>query len=467
MAGYPRVVVVGGGFGGLNAVKELRRRPVQVTLIDRRNYHLFRPLLYQLAMAGLSAGDIASPLRAIFAGSANVCTLLAEVTDIDVNQRRVIFADGRSEPYDYLVVSTGARYDYFGHDEWAPYAPNLDTIESALEVRRRLLTAYEEAELATDPMRRQAWMTFAVVGGGPTGVELAGAIGELARHTLKANFCEIDPAQTQVLLIEALDRILLGFPPHLSTAAERSLTDLGVTVRTRCQVIDITEEALLIQNDNGIERIPCRTTLWAAGVRATRLGLVLHQRTGVEIDRRGRVKVMPDLSLPGRPEIFVIGDMTYFEQDGKPLLGVAPVAIQQGRHTARQVLRRLEGQPTVPFRYQDRGNMATIGRAAAVADLHRIHLSGFIAWLAWLLVHVINLIGFRNRISVLWHWVWNYLTYSRSERLIVGAAPPLASGRPVAAEPAQFQVQYNPVPARKPNSDAKQGQPLAQGVKEE
>jgi NADH dehydrogenase len=419
MPEQPRIVVIGGGFGGLNVVKALRHQPVQVTLIDRENYHLFRPLLYQVAMAGLSPGDIAFPLRAIFRRNPNVRTILAEVVDIDATQRQVILGNGQREPYDYLVVATGARYDYFGHNDWAPHAPSLEGIEGAVEIRRRLLLAYERAELEPDPAVRQAWMTFIVVGGGPTGVELAGAIGELARNTLSQNFRTINPADSRILLVETEGRILGGFPPELAAKAEQSLAALGVTVRTNSRVVEITEDAVTLQHSAGTERIPCYTTLWAAGVRASSLGQVLQTATGVELDRRGRVKILPDLTLPNHPEIYAIGDITYLEQDGRPLPGVAPVAIQQGKHAARQIVRDLTGEPHQPFRYRDRGNMATIGRAAAVADLYFVRLSGFVAWVAWLFIHVINLIGFRNRLSVLSQWVFNYFTYTRSVRIIV------------------------------------------------
>lgn len=419
MSNESRVVVIGGGFGGLNVVKPLRHKPIQITLIDRQNYHLFRPLLYQVAMAGLSPGDIAFPLRAIFRGADNVWTVLAEVTAIDAAQRRVIFGDGRSEPYDYLVVAGGARYNYFGHDDWVAHAPSLEGVEGALEVRQRLLMAYEQAELATSLSEKEAWMTFVVVGAGPTGVELAGAIAELARHTLSQNFRTIDPAATRVLLVEALDRILNSFPPKLSARAEASLAELGVSVKTGTKVVEITDDYVLVEEAGQRERIACRTTLWAAGVRAAQLGVILHEATGVELDRQGRVKILPDLTVPGHPEIYVIGDMAMLEQDGKALPGLAPVAVQQGKHVAAQLLANPHSPTRRPFRYVDRGNLATIGRAAAVADFHFLRLSGFVAWLAWLVIHLINLIGFRNRLSVLTQWIFHYITYSRSVRLII------------------------------------------------
>jgi NADH dehydrogenase len=430
MSNQPHIIVVGGGFGGLNVVKALQDAPVQITLVDRHNYHLFRPLLYQVAMAGLSPADIASPLRVIFKRNKNVRTILADVTDIDTEQRQVILATGEQLAYDKLVVATGAVYDYFGNDAWGKYAPSLETVESALEIRRRVLAAYEAAELDPDPIQRQAWMTFVIIGGGPTGVELAGAIGEMANRTLHENFRNIDPANTKILLVEALDRLLVSFPTDLSDKARQALEKLGVTVRTNTKVTEIADTHITVQTGDRIEQIPCHTIMWAAGVKANALGQVLHQRAGVDIDRKGRIKVLPNLTLPNHPEIFAIGDITYFEQDGKPLAGLAPVAIQQGQHAAKQILRQLNGQPIQPFRYWDKGIMATIGRAAAVADIKHIHLSGYIAWLAWLFIHIIQLIGFRNRLSVLSQWVWNYFTYSRSVRLIVGRNADVVASQP-------------------------------------
>ncbi len=430
MSNQPHIIVIGGGFGGLNVVRALQHAPVQITLVDRHNYHLFRPLLYQVAMAGLSPADIASPLRVIFKRDKNVRTILAEVTDINAEQRQVILATGEQLAYDSLVVATGAVYDYFGHADWPQHAPSLETVESALAIRQRLLAAYEAAELEVDLAKRQALMTFVIVGGGPTGVELAGAIGEMANHTLRENFRTIDPTTTNVLLVEALDRLLVGFPDDLAAKARHALEKLGVTVRTNTKVIDIADQQITVQTGDHVEQIACRTIMWAAGVKANRLGQVLQQRAGAEIDRKGRIKVLPNLTLPHHPEIFAIGDITYFEQDGKPLAGLAPVAIQQGQHTAKQILRQLAGQPLQPFRYWDKGIMATIGRASAVADIKNIHLSGYLAWLAWLFIHVIQLIGFRNRLSVLLQWAWNYFSYSRSVRLIVGRNPALNAAEP-------------------------------------
>jgi NADH dehydrogenase len=414
------VVIVGGGFAGLSAARSFRSVPVDVTLIDKENYHLFLPLLYQVAIAGLSPGNIAAPLREIFSKHKNIRTLMGEVTAIDVDNRRVIY-DGGELLYDALIVATGSDYHYFGHDQWRPYAPSLDSLQSALEIRRRLLCAYEQAELEPDPARRQALMAFIVIGAGPTGVELAGAIAEMARHTLKDDFRTADPQQTRVILIEALDRVLPPFPADLSKKARQSLARLGVTVRTETRVVEITDTCVVIESPPGQrERLPCHTVMWAAGVKASGLSQVLHERTGVALDRAGRVRVAADLSIPNYPTLFVVGDMAHLEQEGRPLPGLAPVAMQQGVHAARQIRRwLLEGQPTQPFRYADRGTMATIGRAAAVADLRRIHVSGFMAWLIWLFIHLMYLVGFRNRLIVFVQWAWNYFTFRRGERLIV------------------------------------------------
>ena len=420
MARRPKVVIVGGGFGGLSAARSLRGVPVDVTLIDKENYHLFLPLLYQVAIAGLSPGDIAAPLREVFSKHKNIRTLMGEVTSIDVENQRVIY-DGGELPYDALIVAAGSDYHYFGHDQWRPYAPSLDSLQSALEIRRRLLCAYEQAEQEPDAAQRQALMTFIVVGAGPTGVELAGAIAEMARHTLKDDFRLADPQQTRVILIEALERVLPSFPTDLSEKARQSLARLGVTVRTGTRVVEITDTCVMIESPQGErERIPCHTAMWAAGVKASGLSQVLHERTGVELDRAGRVQVAPDLSIPNYPTLFVVGDMVHLEQEGRPLPGLAPVAMQQGVHAARQIRRwLLAGQPTQPFRYVDRGTMATIGRAAAVADLRRFHLSGFLAWLIWLFIHLMYLVSFRNRLLVFVQWTWNYLTFRWGVRLIV------------------------------------------------
>jgi NADH dehydrogenase len=423
MADTHHVVVIGGGFGGLYAVKSLKRARVRITLVDRRNFHLFQPLLYQVATGGLSPANIAAPLRAVLKRQKNTEVLLAEAVDFDVSNRRVLLNDG-VVPYDTLILATGTRHHYFGHGEWEKDAPALKTIEDATEIRRRILVAFEAAEREPDPKRRRALLTFVVVGGGPTGVELAGAIGELAHHTLRGNFHHINPADACILLLEGTDRILPTYPPELSTKAARALARLGVTVRTGAFVTEVQPEAVTVRSDQTSERIPAHTTLWAAGVEASSLGRILAKATGAPLDRAGRIVVQADLSLPGHPEIFVIGDLAnYSHQTGKPLPGVAPVAMQQGRYVADLIQRRLRGETLPPFHYKDRGSMATIGLGAAVVDLGWLRFSGFFAWLTWLFVHLINLIEFGNRVLVLMQWAGNCLTRNRSARLITGANP--------------------------------------------
>lgn len=421
------VVIVGGGFGGLYAARALRGAPLRITLIDRRNFHLFQPLLYQVATGGLSPANIAAPLRGILARQRNARVLLGEVRDVDVDQRRVVLADG-SVAYDTLVVATGAVHSYFGHDEWAAAAPGLKTIEDATDIRRRILLAFENAERQADPDRARAWLTFVVIGGGPTGVELAGALAEIARRTLRDNFRHIDPASATILLVEGADRILPLFPPPLSRRAEQSLRRLGVTVRTRTLVTDIRSDGVVLRTGDHEEHVAARTVLWAAGVQASPLGRTLAARTGAALDRAGRVAVQPDLTLPGHPEIFVIGDLALCRDErGEALPGIAPVAMQQARYVARVIRCRLRrGGRTVPaaafapFRYRDRGIMATIGRAAAVARVGRLHFWGYPAWLVWLFIHLLFLIEFQNRVLVMIQWAWNYFTRNRSARLITG-----------------------------------------------
>ena len=414
----PRVVIVGGGFAGLQAAHVLRRAPVDVTLLDRRNHHVFQPLLYQVATAGLSAPEIAAPLRRVLRRQANAVVLMAEVVSVDVARRMVVLADGET-PYDYLILATGATHSYFGHDEWARYAPGLKSIEDALEIRRRLFVAFERAERETDAAVRRVWLTFVVVGAGPTGVELAGTVAEIARHTLSNEFRRIDPSRARVVLLEGTDRVLPPYPPDLSEKARRQLEDLGVEVRSGALVTDVDGHGVCI----GPERIESRTVLWAAGVAASPVGRSL----GAPVDRAGRVKVESDLSLPGHREVFVAGDLAAFEQNGRPVPGVAPAAMQMGRHAARNVLRSVAGQPLAPFRYVDKGSLATIGRRAAVADFGRFKLWGLPAWLAWLGIHIFFLIGFRNRLVVLMDWAWAYFSYQRTARLILfesATAPP-------------------------------------------
>jgi NADH dehydrogenase len=416
------VVIIGGGFGGLYAAQNLKRAPVRLTLLDRRNFHLFQPLLYQVATGQLSPANIAAPLRAVLKRQENAQTLLADVTDIDAANRRVVLRDGSLE-YDTLIVAAGARHHYFGHPEWEPLAPGLKTIEDATTIRRRILLAFETAERETDEERRKAWLTFVVVGGGPTGLELAGALGELARHTLRDNFRTFNPADATILLLEGTDRVLPPYPPELSTKAARQLAKLGVTVRTGAVVTEVQPDGVVVRAGQQTERIATHTVLWGAGVQASPLGQALAKSAGATLDRAGRVMVQTDMTVPGHPEIFVLGDMAHCPgPDGKPLAGVAPVAMQQGRYVARLIRKRLANETMLPFRYRDRGSMATIGRAAAVADLGYswLRFSGWLAWVLWLFIHLMYLVHFQNRFLVLTQWAWNYVTRSRSARLITG-----------------------------------------------
>jgi len=420
MVGQHRVVIVGGGFGGLYAAKRLARAPVDVTLIDRRNFHLFQPLLYQVATGGLSPADIASPLRAVLKRGRNTRVVLAEVTGIDATARHVVLRDGEV-PYDTLVIAAGAGHHYFGNDQWASLAPGLKTVEDAIEIRRRVLLAFEAAERETTAAAREAWLTFVVVGGGPTGVELAGALAELARHTLRREFRAFDPRAARILLVEGTDRVLPTFPRSLSERARRSLTRLGVEVRTETFVTEIDADGTTLRRGEHVERLRSRTVLWGAGVRASKLGLVLQQATGCPLDRVGRVVVEADLSLPGHPEIMVIGDLAHFaHQTGEPLAGVAPVAMSQGRYVARLVRGRLQGKPHRPYRYVNKGMLATIGRSAAVADFGWVRFGGYPAWLLWLFVHLMYLVEFESRLLVFVQWAYNYFTRKRGARLIAG-----------------------------------------------
>jgi len=411
-ASLPHVVILGGGFGGLYAARALARHPVRITLVDRKNHHTFQPLLYQVATAALSPADIAAPIRNILRGYENVEVLLEEAVGFDLAARRVRLK-GSELSYDYLIVAAGVRHSYFGHAEWEPLAPGLKSLEDALEMRRRVLLAFEVAEREKALHGKSAPLNFVVIGGGPTGVELAGALSEIARQALVREFRAIDPAQARIILLEGGPRVLPSYPEDLSRSAEEQLRALGVEVRTSTLVTGIEPGLLRI----GDSVLPAAVTLWAAGVLASPLGAAL----GAPLDRVGRVRVEPDLSLPGHPEVFVIGDLATLDgEDGKPLPGVAPVAIQQGRATAENIARDLRGKPRRNFRYKDRGNLATIGRAAAVADFGRIRISGLIAWMAWLTVHIFWLIGFRNRLLVFIQWAWAYITYQRGTRLITG-----------------------------------------------
>lgn len=406
----PRVIIIGAGFGGLEAAKKLACKDVRLTIIDRTNYHLFQPLLYQVATAALSPADIAAPIRAILSRCRNVEVVLAEVESVDLETRQVKTPD-RTFDYDFLILATGARHSYFGHEEWERLAPGLKSLEDAVELRRRILLAFEFAEKTTDEAARQAAMTFVVIGGGPTGVEMAGAIAEISRYTLSKDFRHIDPSKARVILIEGASRLLAAYPPDLSESARKQLISLGVDVRTNARVTEISESGVR-WND---EFIPCRVKIWAAGNTASFVGKTLI----APVDRVGRVIVNDDLTIPGHPEVQVIGDLANFShQTGEPLPGVSPVAMQQGRHAASNILRSIRGEKLKPFRYLDKGSMATIGRNKAVADLKFFHLSGLPAWLAWLFVHIIFLVGFRNRILVLIQWAWAYLSFDKGARLI-------------------------------------------------
>ncbi len=416
----PRVAIIGAGFGGLTAARALANAPVEVTIVDEANHHLFQPLLYQVATGALSPAEIARPIRAILARQANCEVVLGKVTAVDTQQRKIEFHDGGlrndSLPYDYLIVAAGARHSYFGHEEWERLAPGLKTLQDALEIRRRILMAFEKADRETDAAAKAAALTFVVVGGGPTGVELAGAIGEIARHLVSPGFRNISPSEIRVLLVENAPRILLSFPEDLAQAACESLRRIGVEVLTGSLVTGIEPGRVLM----GDRAIPALTVLWAAGVVASPLAKSL----GGPLDRAGRVMVNKDLTIPGQPNVFVIGDLACFtHQTGHPLPGVAPVAMQMGVHAAHNIVRACDGQALKDFHYLDKGNLATIGRAAAVADLGKIKLSGLVAWIAWLAIHIFFLIGFRNRLVAIFTWAWTYVTYDRAAMLIVGSDP--------------------------------------------
>lgn len=406
----PHVVIIGCGFGGLTAAQHLRKANVRITVLDRANHHLFQPLLYQVATAALNPSDIASPIRRILRNQRNTEVLLAEVESIDPASKTLRLTDGETVSYDRLILATGATHSYFGHDEWAESAPGLKSIVDALEIRRRILSAFEFAEREADPGKRQAWMTFVIVGAGPTGVELAGTLVEVARYTLARDFRRINPRLARVVLVEGTPHVLPAYPEDLSVSAKRQLERLGVTVRVDTKVTGVDAEGVKI----GEERIEARTVLWAAGVAASPLAAGL----GVPLDRSGRVLVNPDLTIPGDNDVYVIGDLAHVESGGKPVPGVAPAAMQEGACAARNILRDLKGQAREPFLYNDKGMLATIGRAAGVAELGRLKFSGLLAWLLWLLVHIFFLIGFRNRLLVMIQWAWSYLTYDRGARLI-------------------------------------------------
>ncbi len=430
----PHVVILGGGFAGLSAARALGKAPVRVTLLDRKNHHVFQPLLYQVATAALNPGDIAYPIRSVLSRQANVRTLLGECQRIDVEKRVVETREG-AIPYDYLLVATGATHSYFGKPQWEAWAPGLKTVEDALEVRRRVLSAFEVAERESDPAKLRAALTFVVVGAGPTGVELAGALSEIGRETVARDFRSFDPRSLRVLLVEGTDRVLPPFHPGLSAKAKAQLERLGVEVLLQSKVTNIDCTGVWI----GDVHVPARTVLWAAGVAASPLGRTI----GVPTDRAGRVLVEPDLSVPGHPEVFVVGDLMSREQDGRPVPGVAPAAIQSGRAAAANIARRVAGKATRPFRYRDKGSLATIGRAAGVGQIGGARLSGFVAWWIWWCVHIAYLIGYRSRLVVMMGWAFQYFAFSRGARLITGAVwepSPTAPANPPAAPPPAASV---------------------------
>jgi NADH dehydrogenase len=420
-----RVVIVGGGFGGLRAAQALRSELVDVTLIDRRNYHLFQPLLYQVATGSLSPGQISAPLRSVLRRQKNTRVLLGSVEDVDPDAKQVHLADGAVLLYDSLIVATGSQTSYFGHDEWQEWAPGLKSVEEATTIRHKILYAFEVAERISDPVQRHAWLTFVIVGAGPTGVELAGAIGEIARQTLKDDFRSIRPEEAQIILLNGASRVLIPFPEDLAEKATRSLAKLDVTVKCGAMVKDINKEGLTIEVDKHLDRIEARTVIWAGGTAASSLGRILACRTNAETDKAGRVKIKPDLTIPNYPDIYVIGDLaSAVNADGKPLPGLAQVAMQGGIYAATAILRKVKGQPKLPpFHYFDNGSLAVIGRWAAVANAFGVHLSGLVAWIVWAFIHLMYIVTFQNRLLVFIQWAIQDLTFSRGARLITGAAP--------------------------------------------
>jgi NADH dehydrogenase len=419
-----KVVIVGGGFGGLSAAQHLNSNLVDVTLIDRRNYHLFQPLLYQVATGSLSPGEIASPLRSVLSRQKNTRVWLGTVVDVDTDSKRVFLADGTVVPYDSLIIATGSQTSYFGHNEWQEWAPGLKSIEEATTIRHKILYAFEVAERISDPGQRRAWLTFVIVGAGPTGVELSGAIAEIARQTLKNDFRSINPEEAQIILLDGAPRVLMTFPEHLSHEASRSLAKLGVRVRCGAMVKHVDEDGLTIEADKRTDSIATKTVIWAGGIAASPLSKILASHTKAETDKGGRVKVKPDLTIPNYPDIYVIGDLaSAMDRKGKPLPGLAQVAMQGGAYAAKAILRKVKGQSELPpFRYFDKGSLAVIGRAAAVADVSGAHLSGFIAWLVWVFIHLMYLVTFQSRVLVFIQWAIQNLTFSRGARLITGEA---------------------------------------------
>ncbi|HLP87497.1 MAG TPA: NAD(P)/FAD-dependent oxidoreductase [Nostocaceae cyanobacterium] len=441
-----KVVIVGGGFGGLYAAKALKKANVEITLIDKRNFHLFQPLLYQVATGTLSPADISSPLRGVLSKSKNTQVLLGEVNDIDPTAQQVILGD-KSVPYDTLIIATGANHSYFGKDNWKELAPGLKTVEDAIEMRRRIFLAFEAAEKETDPEKRRALLTFVIVGGGPTGVELAGAIAELAYKTLKEDFRNIDTSEAKILLLQGPDRVLPHISPELSQAAAKSLRKLGVELHTQTRVTNIENDVVTFKQGDKVQEIASKTVLWAAGVQGSAIGKVLAERTGVECDRSGRVIVEPDLSIQGHRNIFVVGDLANFShQTGQPLPGVAPVAKQEGEYVAALIQKRLQKKTLAPFKYTDHGSLAMIAKNSAVVDIGPLKLTGYFAWLFWLVIHIYFLIEFDHKILVIIQWAWNYITRKRSARLITGEEA-LAFAQ---AEDSNTTTNYTPAKDRQP-----------------
>jgi len=420
-----KVVIIGGGFGGLSAAQHLKSNLVDVTLIDRRNYHLFQPLLYQVATGSLSAGEIASPLRSVLSRQKNTRVWLGTVVDIDPDSKRVSLADGTVVPYDSLIVAAGSQTSYFGRNEWQEWAPGMKSIEEATIIRHKILYAFEVAERLSDPEQRRAWLTFVIVGAGPTGVELSGAIAEIARQTLKNDFRSIKPEEAQIILLDGAPRVLMSFPESLAERASRTLAKLGVQLRCGAMVKQVNEDGLTIESDKRTDSIAAKTVVWAGGITASPLGKILASRTKAEADRGGRVKVKPDLTIPHYPDIYVVGDLaSATDKSGKPLPGLAQVAMQGGAYAAKAIVRKVKGQKELPpFHYFDKGSLAVIGRGAAVADVFGAHLSGLIAWLVWAFIHIVYLVNFQSRVLVFIQWAIQDLTFSRGARLITGAAP--------------------------------------------
>ena len=425
MSGKSKVVIIGGGFGGLSAAQALKSAPVDVTLIDRRNYHLFQPLLYQVATGSLSPGEVAAPLRGVLGRQKNTRVLLGEVEDIDPVAKRVLLADGASFEYDFLIVAAGSRTSYYGHDEWQKWAPGLKSVEEATILRHKILYAFEVAERLEDPVQQRAWLTFTIVGAGPTGVELAGAIAEISRQTLKHDFRSIDPKDAQIILLDAAPRVLTSFPEDLAHKAVLSLAKLGVQTRMGAMVHELTRDGISYKANGSTQTLSTKTVIWAGGVTVSPLAKTVAQRTGAETDRGGRIKVGPDLTVANFPDIYVVGDLAFsIDKHGKPLQGVAQVAMQGGAYAGKAITRKVKGQPKpAPFNYFDKGNMAVIGRAAAVADIFGVHVSGLLAWLVWAFIHLAYIVVFQSRIIVFIQWAIQDLTFSRGARLITGMAP--------------------------------------------